>query len=215
MADIHFSPQRAMEAIEAGVAKIRLNPGNIKNHSDILRIIDAAKMHKTAIRIGVNEASIRDLKKQDVAAEKRTALMLQEMKKYVAIFEKRRFSSLVLSAKSSDALRTIEVNRAIAKAFRLSHSHRPYARRPARGCRRSLRQSLWARCLPKASAIPFASVLQAIRWPKCEWQDRFLTSLGLCPRTEPELIVCPTCGRAQIDVVKVAAKIRKALAECS
>ena len=62
VADIHFSPQRAIEAIEAGVAKIRLNPGNIKDHADILRIIDAAKMHTTAIRIGVNEASIRDLK---------------------------------------------------------------------------------------------------------------------------------------------------------
>ena len=98
IADIHFSPERAIEAIEAGVAKIRLNPGNIKNYSDICRIIDAAKSHKTAIRIGVNEASIRDLKKQDTAPEKRASLMLKEMKKYVALFEKRRFRSLVLSA---------------------------------------------------------------------------------------------------------------------
>ncbi len=52
IADIHFSANRAIEAIEAGAAKIRLNPGNIKNPKDIHRIINAAKMHKTAIRIG-------------------------------------------------------------------------------------------------------------------------------------------------------------------
>jgi (E)-4-hydroxy-3-methylbut-2-enyl-diphosphate synthase len=210
VADIHFSPDRAIEAIEAGVAKIRLNPGNIKNRSDILRIIDAAKMHKTAIRIGVNEASIRDLKKQDIAAEKRTALMLKEMKKYVGIFEKRRFSSLVLSAKSSDALRTIEVNRAIAQTFDyplhigLTHAGLPEdAQIPsavalgtllAEGIGDTIRVSL--------AGDPVAEVRMAAR---------ILASLGLCRLGEPELVVCPTCGRAQIDVVKVAAKVRKAL----
>ena len=87
IADVHFSTNRAIEAIEAGAAKIRLNPGNIKNKKHILRIIDAAKMHETAIRIGVNEASIRDLKAHDVLPKKRTSLMLNEMKKYVRLFE--------------------------------------------------------------------------------------------------------------------------------
>ncbi len=102
IADIHFSPTRAIEAIEAGAAKISLNPVNIKNPKDILRIIDAAKMHETAIRAGVNEASIRDLKAGDIPGEKRTALMLKEMKKYVRIFEYRKFTKIVISAKSSD-----------------------------------------------------------------------------------------------------------------
>ena len=72
IADVHFSSERAVEAIEAGAAKVRLNPGNIKKRESIYRIIDAAKMYKTAIRIGVNEASIRDLKKQDIPFTKRT-----------------------------------------------------------------------------------------------------------------------------------------------
>jgi (E)-4-hydroxy-3-methylbut-2-enyl-diphosphate synthase len=46
IADIHFSANRAIEAIEAGAAKVRLNPGNIKNRNDINRVIDAAKLHK-------------------------------------------------------------------------------------------------------------------------------------------------------------------------
>jgi (E)-4-hydroxy-3-methylbut-2-enyl-diphosphate synthase len=212
VADIHFSPQRAVEAIEAGVAKIRLNPGNIKNQTDIFRIIDAAKMHKTAIRIGVNEASIRDLKQKDISPEKRTSLMLKEMKKYIDLFENRRFRSLVLSAKSSDVLRTIEVNRAIAKNFDypihigLTHAGLPEdAQLPsavalgtllAEGIGDTIRVSL--------AGDPVAEVKMA---------QQILISLGLSPRTEPELIVCPTCGRAQIDVVKVAAKVKKILAD--
>lgn len=211
VADIHFSPQRAIEAIEAGAAKIRLNPGNIKSKADIFRIIDAAKMHKTAIRIGVNEASIRDLKQHDVSPEKRTALMLREMKKYIDLFEKRRFRALVLSAKSSDALRTIEVNRAIAQNFDypihigLTHAGLPEdAQLPssvalgtllAEGIGDTIRVSL--------AGDPVAEVKMA---------QHILVALGLRRRTEPELIVCPTCGRAQIDVVKVAAKVKKVLA---
>jgi len=80
IADIHFSPERAIEAIEAGAAKIRLNPGNIKKRKDIMRIIDAAKTHKVAIRIGVNEASIADYQNKAVPNDKRVNLMLREMK---------------------------------------------------------------------------------------------------------------------------------------
>ncbi len=118
IADIHFSPARAIEAIEGGAAKIRLNPGNIKSREDIHRIIDAAKAHEVAIRIGVNEASIRDLTKEPVPPEERVDLMLAEMRQYVQLFEDRGFDRLVLSAKTSDTMRTIEVNRRIAETFR-------------------------------------------------------------------------------------------------
>jgi len=77
VADIHFSADRAIEAIEAGVAKIRLNPGNVKDSKDVRRIIDCAKAHKIAIRIGINEASIRDLG-DDTPPSKRINLMLRE-----------------------------------------------------------------------------------------------------------------------------------------
>jgi hypothetical protein len=98
IADIHFSPDRAIEAIEGGAAKIRLNPGNIKSKADIDRIIDCAKAHKIAIRIGINEASIRDLK-HDIPYKPRTALMLKEMAGYVRHFESRGFDSIVLERK--------------------------------------------------------------------------------------------------------------------
>ncbi|MFH1883256.1 MAG: flavodoxin-dependent (E)-4-hydroxy-3-methylbut-2-enyl-diphosphate synthase, partial [Planctomycetota bacterium] len=201
---------RAIEAIEAGAAKIRLNPGNIKKRKDILRIIDAAKMHRVAIRVGVNVASIRNLKKQSVPAEKRTALMLKEMKQYVRLFENRNFTQIVLSAKSSDPLRTIEINRRIAATFdypiHLGLTHAGLsedARIPsavtlgtllAEGIGDTIRVSV--------AGNPVEETIIA---------KQILIALGLYPRSGPELIVCPTCARAEIDVVKLARRVEKAI----
>ena len=212
IADIHFSPNRAIEAIEAGAAKIRLNPGNIKNRESILRIIDAAKMHKTAVRIGINEASIRDLKKQDTPPARRTSLMLNEMKRYVRLFERCGFTQLVLSAKSHNALRTIEINRRIAGTFDYP-----------------IHLGLTHAGLPEDAQIPSAITLGALLAegigetirvsaagnPVIETKiaKQILIGLGLYKRTEPELVVCPTCGRTEIDVIKLARQVKKSLTE--
>ncbi|HUW18592.1 MAG TPA: flavodoxin-dependent (E)-4-hydroxy-3-methylbut-2-enyl-diphosphate synthase [Sedimentisphaerales bacterium] len=211
IADVHFSPDRAIEAIEAGAAKIRLNPGNIKKRTDILRIIDAAKMHKTAVRIGVNEASIRDLRKQDIPIRERTSLMFKEMKKYVRLFENRGFNQIVLSAKSSDAWRTIEVNRRIAEVFNyplhlgLTHAGLPEDAQVPSGVALG---TLLAEGIGDTIRVSTAGdpVTEA------EIARRILLALGLCKRFRPELVVCPTCARAQIDVVKLARQVEKALA---
>jgi (E)-4-hydroxy-3-methylbut-2-enyl-diphosphate synthase len=210
IADVHFSPRRAIEAIEAGAAKVRLNPGNIKNRESIHRIIDAAKMHRAAVRIGVNEASIRDLKKRDVPIEKRTALMLKEMKKYVRLFENRDFEKLVLSTKSSDVLRTIEINRIIAETFDypihlgLTHAGLPEdAQIPSSiALGTLLAEGIGDTIRVSAAAKPIIET---------EITKQILISLGLYERTRPELIVCPTCARAEIDVIKLARRVEKAL----
>jgi (E)-4-hydroxy-3-methylbut-2-enyl-diphosphate synthase len=210
IADIHFSPDRAVEAIEAGAAKIRLNPGNIKNPDDIHRIIDAAKQHGVAARIGVNEASIRDLKKAPVPPEKRTELMLEELRGYVRLFEKRGFDQIVLSAKSADTLRTIEVNRAIAAAFDYP-----------------MHLGLTHAGLPEDASIPSAVALGALLAegigdtirvsaagdPVIETgiARQILVALGLQERSRPELVVCPTCGRTEIDIIKLARQVERAL----
>jgi (E)-4-hydroxy-3-methylbut-2-enyl-diphosphate synthase len=210
IADVHFNAYRAIEAIEAGAAKIRLNPGNIRNPRDVANVIACAKMHNVAVRVGVNEASIRDLKLPDVPPHKRTALMLAEMKKYVRIFEKHRFDQLVLSAKSADALRTIDVNRLIADTFdypiHLGLTHAGLAEDAeipsavaigtllAEGIGDTLRVSI--------AGDPLVEVDSA---------KKILLSLGLYKRTEPEIVVCPTCARAQIDIAALAKKVKKAV----
>lgn len=210
IADVHFSADRAVEAIEAGAAKVRLNPGNIKKQQDIFRIIDAAKMHRVAARIGVNEASIRDLKKAPVPPEKRTALMLEEMRSYIRLFEARGFDQIVLSAKSSDALRTIEVNRAIAETFGYPiHLGLTHAGLPADA---SIPSAVALGTL-LAEGVGDTVRVSAAGDPVVETEiaRAILICLGLLERTRPELIVCPTCGRTEIDVVKLAKRVERAL----
>ncbi len=210
IADVHFSSARAIEAIEAGAAKIRLNPGNIKNPKDIIRIIYAADAHNVAIRVGVNEASIRDLKK-DTPPAKRVMLMLHEMKKYVRLFESRGFTQIVLSAKSSDVRRTIEINRRIAETFDYP-----------------IHLGLTHAGLPENAQIPSAVALgtllaegigdtirvSAAGDPLIETEiaKQILAALGLYKTAAVELVVCPTCARAHIDVTGLARKIRRATA---
>lgn len=210
IADIHFSASRAIEAIEAGAAKIRLNPGNIRKRVDILRIIDAAKMHGTAMRIGVNEASIRDLKRADVPEGKRVALMLREMTKYVRLFEKAGFRNIVLSAKSADVVRTIEINRQIAANFGypmhlgLTHAGLPEDAKAASAVAIGtlLAEGIGDTIRVSVAGDPVGEVHIA---------KDILKSLGLYKDNEPELIVCPTCGRCQVDVVKLARQVKRVL----
>lgn len=210
IADIHFSPDRAIEAIEAGAVKIRLNPGNIKSTADINRIIDCAKAHRIAVRIGINEASIRDLRAVNVPLSRRGALMLAKMAGYVKKFEKRGFENLVLSVKSANVLRTIEANLAVSRRFDYP-----------------LHLGLTHAGLYEDAVIPSSLAIgtllsggigDTIRISvagspvkEVEIAKRILISLGLCHRQGPELIVCPTCGRCQVDVVKLARKVRNFL----
>jgi len=210
VADIHFSSERAIEAIEGGAAKIRLNPGNIRSRDDIHHIIDAARAHKVAIRVGVNEASIRDLKQEPIPPQERVDLMLAEMTQYVRLFEDRGFDQLVLSAKTSDTLRTIEINRRIAEAFRyplhlgLTHAGLPeHARIPsAIALGTLLAEGIGDTIRVSAAGDPVIETGMA---------GEILTSLGLRERRGPELIVCPTCGRTEIDVIELARKVEQAV----
>ncbi|PKL47958.1 MAG: 4-hydroxy-3-methylbut-2-en-1-yl diphosphate synthase [Planctomycetes bacterium HGW-Planctomycetes-1] len=211
IADIHFSPDRAIEAVEAGAVKIRLNPGNIKDKNDIYRIIDCAKAHKIAIRVGINEASIRNLLK-DTQPAKRTNLMLKEMAGYIRLFEKRGFNNIVLSVKSSDVARTIESNIAVAERFpyplHLGLTHAGLAEDAIVPASVALGTLLW-RGIGDTIRISIAGdPVQEVKIAK-----KILTSIGLYKSREPELIVCPTCGRCQWDLIGFAQKVKKLLKE--
>jgi (E)-4-hydroxy-3-methylbut-2-enyl-diphosphate synthase len=169
-------------------------------------------MHKVAIRIGVNEASIRNLKVRDIPVSRRVAIMLDEMKKYVRLFEGRKFTQIVLSAKSSDTLRTIEINRLISETFDypvhlgLTHAGLPEdAMVPsAVSLGTLLAEGIGDTIRVSAAGDPVVEV---------EIAKQILLSLGLCERLRAELIVCPTCGRAEIDVVALARRVKTAIAK--
>lgn len=109
VADIHFNYVFALKALESGVDKIRINPGNIDDKNGLNKIIDCAKANHAVIRLGVNGGSVNKefLNKY---GDKQRAL-IESLLSYVSFFEKRAFENLVLSIKSSNVTETIALNR--------------------------------------------------------------------------------------------------------
>lgn len=116
IADIHFNPMLALKAIDAGVAKIRLNPGNIKNKDDLKKIINKANEKNIPIRVGVNSGSLpNDLMKQyGVTAQS----MLIAVKRYVDLFEENGFTNIVISLKATNAMLAIEAYKLASEEFK-------------------------------------------------------------------------------------------------
>ena len=113
VSDIHFNYRYALAAIDAGVAKVRINPGNIGNEKRIAEVLSAAKAANIPIRIGVNEGSLeRDLleKYPSPTAE----ALIESAMRHVSICERHDFRDIAISVKSSDPLRMIEANRQFA-----------------------------------------------------------------------------------------------------
>jgi (E)-4-hydroxy-3-methylbut-2-enyl-diphosphate synthase len=222
VADVHFHYERALEAVEAGVHKIRLNPGNIKERKKVDRVIAACRERRIPIRVGVNEGSVvertdkglRAVQMDSLVTDRRSnliRLMIQTLEEYLRIFEDHDFQDVVISAKSIDASLVIDAYRAISERFDFPlHLGVTHAGPPETGRIRSIAAlgSLLAMGVGDTIRISYAAD------PIHEVEDgkELLCSLGLRNRVEPELIACPTCGRIEIDLIKLVAEVRHKLA---
>jgi (E)-4-hydroxy-3-methylbut-2-enyl-diphosphate synthase len=224
VADVHFHFQRALEAIEAGVHKIRLNPGNINDRQQVLKVIDACKERKLPIRIGVNEGSIVERKDKQkrlkelggVFSDNKNghflAIMIAKLEEYLEIFHERDFHDICISAKSIDPLLVIDAYVEISKRFDYPlHIGVTHAGPKETGTIRSVVPlgHLLASGIGDTIRISYAND------PVYEVQDglELLYVLGLRTRIGAELIACPTCGRIQVDLFKLVQDVRKELAK--
>ena len=224
VADVHFHYQRALEAIEAGVHKMRLNPGNISDRDQVNSVIDACKERGIPIRIGVNEGSVVERKDKQrrmrelgqFFSEHRhghtIALMLAKLEEYLDIFEDRGFEDICISAKSIDASVVIDVYTEIAKRFDYPlHLGVTHAGPRETGAIRSVVAlgTLLANGIGDTVRISYASD------PVYEVEDalEMLYCLGLRERHGAELIACPTCGRIQVDLYTLVQEVRRKLAD--
>jgi len=221
VADVHFHFERALEAVEAGVHKIRLNPGNIKDRKEVDRVIAACRDRGIPIRVGVNEGSVVERRDKSVRATQKDQLandyraemvriMVDVLEDYMRMFDENRFHDVVISAKSIDATMVIDAYRAISERFDCPlHLGVTHAGPPETGRIRSIAAlgSLLASGIGDTIRISYAAD------PIYEAEDakELLCSLGLRNRTEPELIACPTCGRIEIDLIKLTAEVRRKL----
>ncbi len=114
VADIHFNHKLAIGAVEAGAAKLRINPGNIGDWAKVDAVIDAAGAAGCAIRIGVNAGSLeQDIAERDDLTQPEKLVMSSE--RFVKHFEDRGFTNIVLSAKAHSVQTTLDTYRALSR----------------------------------------------------------------------------------------------------
>ncbi|MFO0493094.1 MAG: flavodoxin-dependent (E)-4-hydroxy-3-methylbut-2-enyl-diphosphate synthase [bacterium] len=220
VADVHFHFKRALEAVEAGVHKIRLNPGNIQDRAQVIEVIRACKERGVPIRVGVNEGSIIERKdKQKRLKElgaffhdnKRgylLAIMIAKLEEYLDIFYEQDFYDIVISAKSMDVPTVVDAYSEISKRFdHPLHLGVTHAGPKETGCIRSVVAlgALLAGGVGDTLRISYASD------SVYEVEDglELLYSLGLRERKGAELIACPTCGRIQVDLMALVQEVRR------
>lgn len=223
VADVHFHFQRAIEAVEAGVHKIRLNPGNLQDRKQVDRVIRLCRERSVPIRVGVNEGGIVERRDKDKRAAEKALLetdyeghlvgiMLEKLAEYLRIFDENDFHDVVISAKSIDPRIVIAAYREISKRYDYPlHLGVTHAGPKETGCIRSVAAlgALLAEGIGDTVRISYASD------PVFEVEDakELLSCLGLRARVEPELIACPTCGRIEIDLITMVQDVRRRLAE--
>lgn len=212
VADIHFDYRLAIGAVQAGAAKLRINPGNIGDWDRVDAVIDAAGETGAAIRIGVNAGSLdRTIAERDdlTQPEKLVASSLE----FIEHFENRGFADIVLSAKAHSVLTTLDTYRALSREIPHVPLHLGVteAGTVQQG---TIKSSVGLGILLSegiGDTMRVSLTADPVEEPPVCWG--ILSALGL-RRRGPELVSCPTCGRTQVDLIGLAERVSDRLKTC-
>ncbi|SJZ87354.1 flavodoxin-dependent (E)-4-hydroxy-3-methylbut-2-enyl-diphosphate synthase [Anaerorhabdus furcosa] len=208
VADIHFNYNFALIAIEQGIDKIRINPGNIGSKENVRKVVEKCKEHHVPIRIGINSGSL-EKEVLEKYGKPCAEAMIESAKKHVEILEELEFYDICLSFKSSNVPLTIDTYRLAAKTF-------PYP----------LHLGVTEAGSFNISAIKSSAALGALLHDGIG--DTIRISVSSDPVNElfigkqllrafnlidkvPNLISCPTCGRIQYDMIPIVEEIEEFL----
>jgi len=206
IADIHFDYRLALESLKAGADGLRLNPGNIRDREQVAEVVKAARQRQVPIRIGVNAGSLPSAPKPKVStSEHMVAVALAQ----IELLESLDFDLIKVSLKAFDVLTSIESYRSIASKISYPlHLGITEAGLPAAGAVRSsvglgilLYEGIGDTLRVSLSAHPCQEVYTAYE---------ILKSLNL-RQHGPVLISCPSCGRAEVDIVSLAESVDRKL----
>ncbi|MCI6164997.1 MAG: flavodoxin-dependent (E)-4-hydroxy-3-methylbut-2-enyl-diphosphate synthase [Lachnospira sp.] len=209
VADIHFDYRMAIEAMENGADKIRINPGNIGGTDKIKAVVNVAKERNIPIRVGVNSGSLeKDLveKYNGVTAEGLVESALDKVK----IIENLGYNNLVISIKSSDVLMCVKAHELIAKQTKyplhvgITESGTVFSGsiKSSIGLGLILNQGIGDTIRVSLTDDPVREV---------EAAKLILRTLGL-RKGGIEVVSCPTCGRTRINLIELAGKVEKMVA---
>ncbi|MFH0803792.1 MAG: flavodoxin-dependent (E)-4-hydroxy-3-methylbut-2-enyl-diphosphate synthase [Candidatus Tagabacteria bacterium] len=208
VADIHFSAELALEAINQNIDKLRINPGNIGNEEKIKAVVLAAQKKKIPIRIGINAGSLEKDLLLKYSGQATAEAMAESAMRHIKILEKYNFQDIVISLKASDIARTLAAYRLLSqKVDYPMHLGVTEAGTAFRGTIMSaiglgilLEEGIGDTVRVSLSAPPEEEVRAA-------WE--ILKSLEIRKRGVT-ITSCPTCGRTEIDLVELAEKVEKA-----
>jgi (E)-4-hydroxy-3-methylbut-2-enyl-diphosphate synthase len=210
IADIHFDYRLALAALQTGVDGLRLNPGNMGDKEQIAKVVTAAKERKVPIRIGVNAGSLPANFQPKVPLAKRMVRMALEQ---IRLMESLDFDLIKVSLKAFDVPTTVEAYQMIADRMPYplhlgvteAGLFRTGAIRSAIGIGILLYQGIGDTIRVSLTAHPCEEVFVAYE---------ILKSLGLRQRG-PTLVSCPSCGRAEVDIIALAEAVSKDLGKLS
>ena len=209
VADIHFDYKIALEAINSGVDKIRINPGNIGSEERVKAVVEACKEHKIPIRIGVNAGSLEKDLLEANGGKPTAKAMVESARRHIEILEKLDFYDICLSLKASDLDLCIAAYEEASNTFDYPlHLGITEAGTAFSGTIKSsiglgylIRQGIGDTVRVSLSDDP----VEEIKVAKEILKDCNLYS-GV-----PTLVSCPTCGRTQIDLIPIAKEMEKFL----
>ena len=205
VADVHFDYRLALVAIENGIDKLRINPGNIGNEENIRKVVEAAKEKKIPIRIGVNSGSVEKHILEKFGSPS-SAAMVESALYHIKLLEKLDFYDIVVSVKSSNVKIMVETYRELAKTIKYPlHLGVTEAGTKFSG---TIKSSIGIGSL-LLDGIGDTIRVSLTENPveEIEVAQEILQILGLKEGTE--IISCPTCGRTEIDLIGLAKKIER------
>ena len=209
VADIHFHVEMALAALEAGVAGLRLNPGNLRKPEEIKLVAREAKDRGVPIRIGVNAGSLHpDLYKKYNGATPEA--LVESAMNELALFREVDFEDVKISVKASNVPLMVEAYRMLSEAVdHPLHLGVTEAGPPPAGLIKATAGIATLLAEGIGDTIRYSLTADPVEEVKAG--RTLLEALGLRERRGLDLIACPSCGRAEIDVIKVAGEAQEAL----
>lgn len=209
VADIHFDYKIALEAIEAGVDKVRINPGNIGSEERVKAVVDKCKQNKIPIRIGVNAGSLEKDLLEKYGGKPTAKAMIESAKRHIDILEKLNFYDYAISLKASNLDLCIEAYEEASKVFNCPlHLGITEAGTEFSGTIKSsiglgilLREGIGDTIRVSLSDDPIKEIKVV---------KEILKDCNLYKKS-PTIIACPTCGRTQIDLIPIAKQVEQFL----
>ncbi len=211
IADIHFHVEMALAALEAGVNGLRLNPGNLRKPAEIKLVASEAKDRGVSIRIGVNAGSLHpDIYERFGGATPEA--LVESARLELAYFEEVGFDDVKISVKASSVATMIASYRLAAETFdHPLHLGVTEAGPPPGGLVKGTAGIATLLAEGIGDTIRYSLTADPVEEARAGRQ--LLESLGLRERKSLDLIACPSCGRAEVDVIAVAKAAQAALGD--